>query len=217
MVDAAHSGRYNQFVYLWRKRSLHIALSVAAVLAVLPSYVWLYKLSGGSAAPTILRGDRFIVNRAAYDIRVPYSRIVLFHSGSPHRGDLVQAHLPCRPGIDVKRVLGLPGETIEVRENRVIVNRHPLPVQPLDSIDFSWVPPAYQIGSTVVMEDGHWAAYTPGKGQYRNTPAVQLGPGEYFVMGDNRDNSFDSRAFGPLPRKQIFSKVITVIPNRNKH
>jgi signal peptidase I len=204
-------------MHLWRKRSLHVVLLVAAVLAVLPSYVWLYKLTGSSAAPTILRGDKFIVNRAAYDLRVPYSRIVLFQTGSPRRGDLVQAHLPGRPGIDVKRVLGLPGETIEVRENRVIVNGRPLPVQPLDNIDFGWVPPTYQMGSSVVMEDGHWAAYTPGKDKYRNSPAVQLGPGEYFVMGDNRDNSLDSRAFGPLPRKQIFSKVITVIPNRNKH
>lgn len=202
---------------LLRKRNLRIVLLVAAVLAVLPSYVWLYELTGGSAAPTILRGDRLIVNHAAYDLRVPYSRIVLFHTGSPRRGDLVQAHLPGRPGIDVKRVLGLPGETIEVRENRVIVNGSLLPVQPLDNIDFGWVPSAYRMGSSVVMEDGHWAAYTPGKGQYRNSPAVQLGSGEYFVMGDNRDNSFDSRAFGPLSRKQIFGKVIAVIPSRNKH
>ncbi|MGA2361065.1 MAG: signal peptidase I [Candidatus Aminicenantales bacterium] len=191
-------------------------LLVTAVLVVLPSYLRLYSLTGGSAAPTILRGDRFVVNRAAYDLRVPYSRITLFRTRSLRRGDIVQAQLPARIGIDIKRVLGLPGETIEVRENRVIVNGRPLPVQSLDNIDFGWVPTAYRIGSTVVMEDGHWAAYTPGKNQYRSSPPVQLGPGEYFLMGDNRDNSFDSRAFGPVSRERIFGKVIAVIPTRQR-
>jgi signal peptidase I len=198
-------------MHLWRKRYLCVLLFVAAVLAVLPSYLRFYSLSGGSAAPTILRGDKFIVNRAAYDFRVPYSRIMLFRTGSLRRGDIVSAQLPTRVGFDIKRVLGLPGETIEVRENRVIVDGKPLPVQPLDNIDFSWVPTEYRIGSTVVMEDGHWAAYTPGKNQDRNSKPVRLGPGEYFLMGDNRDNSFDSRAFGPISRQRILGKVIAVI------
>lgn len=151
---------------------MRILLLVAVLLVILPSYLWFYSLTGASAAPTILRGDRFIVNRAAYDLRVPYSRITLFHTGSPRRGDMVQAQLPARIGFDIKRVLGLPGEKIEVHENRVIVNGRPLPVQSLDNIDFGWVPTAYGIGSTVVMEDGHWAAYTPGKNQYRNSSPV---------------------------------------------
>jgi len=185
---------------------------VGVVLAILPSYLWPYLLTGASEAPTILLGDTFIVNRAAYDLRVPYSRITLFHTGSPRRGDIVQAQLPAHIGLGIKRVVGLPGETIEVRENRVIVNGRPLPVQPLDNTDFGWVPAAHRMGSTVVMEDGHWAAYTPGKSQYRSSLPVQLGHGEYFLMGDNRDNSFDSRAFGLVSRERILGKAIAVIP-----
>ncbi len=194
----------------WLKRHVCAALLVAATLAVLPSYLRAYALTGASAAPTILLGDTFVVNRAAYDWRLPYSRTTLFHTGSPRRGDIVQAELPLHIGIAIKRVLGLPGETIEVRENRVIVNGRPLPVQSLDSASFGWVPPAHHVGSMVVMEDGHWAAYTPGKGQYRNSPPVKLGPGEYFLLGDNRDNSADSRAFGPVSRQQILGEVIAV-------
>jgi len=194
------------------KRHMRIMLLVGVLLAILPSYLWLYSLTGASEAPTILLGDTFIVNRAAYDLRAPYSRITLFHTGSPRRGDIVQARLPAKIGLGIKRVLGLPGETIEVRENRVIVNGRPLPVQTLDNTGFGWVPGSHSMGSTVVMEDGHWAAYTPGRSQHRSSSPVQLGPGEYFLMGGNRDNSFDSRAFGPVSRERILGKAISVIP-----
>jgi len=193
------------------KRLMRILLLLAIlVLASLPSYMPLYSLAGGSEAPTLLLGDRFIVNRAAYDLRVPYSRITLFRIGSPRRGDIVQARLPAQIGIGIKRVLGLPGETIEVREDLVIINGSPLPVQLLDRSDFGWVPAAHRMGSRVATEDGHWIAYTPGKGRDRSSSPVLLGPGEYFLMGDNRDNSLDSRAFGPVSREQILGKVIAI-------
>lgn len=196
----------------WFKRNLRMVLLVAVGFSILPSYLRSYSLSGASEAPTILLRDTFIVNRAAYDLRLPYSRVTLFHIGSPRRGDMVQAELPEGIGLAIKRVLGLPGETIEVRENRVTIDDRPLPATPLDSARFAWVPAAHHMGSTVVMEDGHWAAYTPGKSPHGNSAPVWLGPGEYFLMGDNRDNSLDSRAFGPVSRKWIVGKLIATLP-----
>jgi signal peptidase I len=195
----------------WLKRHLSVVLFVVVALGILPSYLWSYSLKGASEAPTILVGDIFIVNRAAYDLRLPYSSITLLHWGSPRRGDMVWALLPAHVGLAIKRVIGLPGETIELQENRVIVNGSPRPVQPLNTIDLGWVPSAHGMGSTVVMEDGHWAAYTPGKSRYRNSSPIQLGPGEYFLIGDNRDNSFDSRGFGPVSRSSILGKTIAVL------
>ena len=194
----------------WLKRHRYAVLAVLAMLGIVPGYLWPYSLSGASAAPTILVRDTVIVNRAAYDLRLPYCRIGV-RIASPRRGDIVLARLPDVPRPAFKRVIGLPGETIEVRENRVLIDGRPLPVQPLSASDFTWVPPAHRMGSTVVMEDGHWAAYTPGANPDRNSAPRRLAPGEYFLMGDNRDNSLDSRAFGPVDRDSIVGKSIAVL------
>jgi signal peptidase I len=202
-------------IFDWlKKHPRAILLAGLSALLVLPSYLRAYTLSGASAAPTVILGEKFLVNRAAYDLRLPYSRIALFQTGPIRRGDIVFADLPIHISA-IKRVMGLPGETIEVRENRVIVDGRALPVQPVDG-DFSWVSPQHHMGSTVFMEDDHWCAYTPGADQYRNSVSVQLGANQYFLMGDNRDNSVDSRAFGPVSRDRIVGKMIAVYSRTNR-
>ncbi len=201
---------YDRCMLGWLRRHCGGLLVAAGALAILPSYVWAYKLSGGSAAPTALMGDMFVVNRAAYDLRLPYSRITLLHTGSPRRGDLVQAWLPMHIGLAIKRVMGLPGETIEVHEHHVVINGRPLSVRPLNRSEFGWVPASHHVGTTVVMEEDHWVAYTPGAGEYRDCGAVKLSAGEYFLMGDNRDNSLDSRSFGPVARREIVGQVVAI-------
>jgi len=68
------------------------------------------------------------------------------------------------------------------------------------------------MGSVVVTEDSHWIAYTQGKSQYGNSAPLRLRPTQYFLMGDSRDNSLDSRAFGPISRELIIRKLIAVLP-----
>lgn len=78
--------------------------------------------------------------------------------------------------------------------------------------DFGWVPNAHPIGSTVETEDGHWITFTPGKNERRNHPPIPLAEGQYFLLGDNRDESFDSREFGPVPKDFFLGKAIAVPP-----
>jgi signal peptidase I len=195
----------------WLKKHVGPVLLVASGLSLVPAYLHAYTLSGPSDIPTVLMGDKVIVNRAAYKVCLPYSDVTLFRSGSPKRGDFVLLHVLSNPRLQFgffKRIMGLPGETIEIRENRVIVNNRPIPVRDLNPADFAWVPAAHPIGSVVQNEDGHWITFTPGKSERRNQPPIRLAEGEYFVLGDNRDDSEDSREFGPVSENLVLGKVI---------
>jgi signal peptidase I len=182
-----------------------------AGLSLAPAYLHAYKLVGISDIPTVLLGDKVIVNSAAYHLKLPYSNVTLFRTGLPKRGDFVLLHIlkdaRLRTGF-FKRIMGLPGEIIEIRENRVIVNGRTIPVRALNAADFGWVPQAHPIGSVVQSEDGHWITFTPGKSEHRNHRPTRLSDGQYFVLGDNRDDSEDSREFGPVSEDLLLGKVI---------
>ena len=195
----------------WLRRHLRVVALLLAGMSLVPAYLRAYELSGPSDIPTVLLGDKVIVNSAAYCVKLPYFNVRLFRSGSPKRGDFVLLQVLNNPRLRFrffKRVIGLPGETIEVRENRVIVNGRALPVTDLDPADFAWVPQSHPIGSVVQNEDGHWITFTPGRGPHRNHAPVRLARGEYFVLGDNRDDSEDSRGFGPVTEDLILGKAI---------
>jgi signal peptidase I len=189
-------------------RHIRTLLPVLIGLAILPSYLRAYKPITPSEAPSINIGDSFLVNQAAYALRLPYSNVKLLRTGSPRRGDMIQMLLPGKSHRIIKRVIGLPGETIEFRDNRVVVNGRMLPLQPLNRSDFNWVAPVNKIGTDVFNEDGHWISFTPGQGPCRNHAPVTLSPHEFFLVGDNRDGSLDSRIWGPIAEDRILGKVV---------
>jgi signal peptidase I len=195
-------------------RNLGIALAFLAVLSLLPAYLRAYTLTGPSDIPTLLLGDKAVVSNAAYGVNLPYSKVRLFRSGSPKRGDLVLLHILNDPGLRFpfcKRVMGLPGETVEIRENQIVVDGRPVRATNLNPADFVWVPRAHPIGSSVQNEDGHWITFTPGKSELRNYPPIRLAERQYFVLGDNRDDSKDSREFGPVSEDLLLGKVIVTL------
>jgi signal peptidase I len=199
------------------RRRLAVIAVIAAALACLPDYVSAYTVSGPSEAPTLLLGDRVIVNRAAYDLRLPYSTIRLARVGAPRRGDLVAFLVPNRNTLGLKRVAALPGDTVEMRENRLLINGIPADYEPLPRSDFDRVPPVHGLGTIVAVEkgagvEGYRITYTPGRSPVRSFGPVNVPDDCFFLLGDHRDNSNDSRMFGPLGRDLIFGKVVRVMP-----
>jgi signal peptidase I len=188
-----------------------VLVAAVSIVVVLPTYVRAFTVSGASDAPTLLRGDKVLVNEAAYWLRLPYSPIRLLHVARPRRGDLVRVRRPDLPVFAFKRVIGLPGETIEIREDRIMIDGRLLPLRELPRTDFAWVPKSHTMGSNVFDEDGHWAAFTPGAQPDRNMSALRLRSDEYFLLGDNRDASLDCRTWGPLKEDAIFGKIVFMI------
>ncbi len=124
---------------------------------------------------------------------------------------MIQLKFPIREFVGFKRVLGLPGETIEVRDGQVIINNSPLPVHHLAPADFACLPSNIRLGTFIGLELDHFVTYTPGLATNPNYPPVKLTANQYFLIGDNRDDSWDSRYFGPVSGDRIMGRVIAVL------
>jgi signal peptidase I len=200
----------------WRR---YVAALLLIAAACLPQYVSAYTVSGPSEAPTLLLGDRVIVDRAAYDLKLPYPTIRLARVGEPRRGDLGLFLVPNRNTLGLKRVVGIPGDCVEMKENRLTINGRPVEYSPLSRPDFDGIPPAHGLGTVVMLErgelnEGRRITFTPGNSTLRAFAPVDVPDESVFLLGDHRDNSNDSRAFGPIGRDLIGGKVVKVLPGR---
>jgi signal peptidase I len=155
-----------------------------------------FKIPAQSMAPGILRGDRILLNKAVYKIK------------APERGDVVVFMYPDdRRLYYIKRIVALPGDTIEIRGNRVLIND-----QPLSYSKLAPRPPLnFNPGSTVqaLEEDNHGRGYPilADGAQPADLPKITIPHGTCFVLGDNRSQSKDSRTFGPIPLADVKGRV----------
>lgn len=168
----------------------------------------------GSMQPTILVGDRIFVNKLAYDLKVPFTTWHLAEWAAPLRGDIVVMNSPLDGTRLVKRTVGLPGDIVELRDNRLIINGQPVDYTPLDTAIVGQVSGDKRQHSRFATEhlpvQSHAVMSTPGVPAARDFGPFQVPTGQYFVMGDNRDNSLDSRYFGAVDRRQILGKATAV-------
>ena len=163
----------------------------------------------GSMKPTIEEGDRVVVNKLAYDLKVPFTTIELVKWGDPKRGDIVVLFSPVDGTRLVKRVVGTPGDRIEMRENQLFVNGKAAKWREIGLEDDS------EQGSSLLVEENlagvnHEVMFTPQIPAVRSFGPVTVPAGRYFVMGDNRDNSNDSRFIGLIDRQRIVGKATAV-------
>lgn len=169
----------------------------------------------GSMEPTILVGDRIFINKLAYDLKVPFTTWHLAEWSNPRRGDIVVFYSPHDGMRLVKRVIGLPGDTIELRNEQLVINGTPVNDSPLGTDISGQLPKAERQGNLFATEKlpghEHRIMAIASLTAKRTFGPVQVPAGCYFMMGDNRDNSFDSRYFGVVQRKQIIGKATDVV------
>jgi len=192
----------------WWQELLREALIVAAIVIPIRSFVVApFKIPSSSMVPTLLVGDYLFVTRFDYGLRIPLTDIQLFPS-APKRGDVVVFVYPEDPSKDyIKRIVGLPGDLIEYRNNRLIINGHEMPLTYLG-------PYRYTMGNGMSASAERWREDLFGRPHevLRKEYSIRDGmwrvpKGCYFALGDNRNNSRDSRFWGCVPQKNLIGKA----------
>jgi len=208
---------------------------VIAFVLVLRSFFYEpFQIPSGSMMPTLLVGDFILVEKYAYGIKLPVLRNTVIETGKPERGDAVVFKYPPQPEIDyIKRVIGLPGDTVLYRNKKLYI-KSACSTEGVENIDCKkfkevdidivsqgdFVDQGYPL--TEADEDllgiGHKILFNPafaGRPEYFNQTGIRQGEwlvpqGQYFVMGDNRDNSLDSRFWGFVPEQNMVGKAVFI-------
>lgn len=191
-----------------------LAIMALIVFSARSSLADWYEVPSGSMLPTIQLGDRIFVNKLAYDLRIPFTSISLKQLGSPARGDIVVFIYPEDNHTDyVKRLVGLPGDEIRVVNDTLIINGNPVSRRVIDKDRL--LPGAdrgdrAQLYLETIDDVSHFVFEFP------SYPPENYGPKSvpddmYFMMGDNRDNSSDSRKWGFVPKKNLRGRALRVV------
>jgi signal peptidase I len=201
---------------------------VIVIVFVLRSFlVEPFKIPSGSMIPTLLVGDFILVNKFTYGIRLPVINKKVVAMGSPQRGDVIVFRYPVDPSLDyIKRVVGLPGDRIEYRNKRLTINGETLAVQRIDDYldrEKLYYSPRFveTLGGvdhqTLIEDDAPPFVAQVFQFPYRDKChynsqgfVCEVPTGHYFMMGDNRDNSQDSRVWGFVPDENLVGKAFFI-------
>ena len=209
----------NYLKKLWKEWRVFIFLVVFVVIPFKSSLADWNWVPTGSMNPTILEGDLIFVNKIAYDLRIPLTLHRIAKWSDPQRGDIVVCFSP-EDGIRlVKRVIAVPGDTISMRNDVLYINGQQLDYSRIDQKYTEYLPDKLKKASVLAMEDltghSHAVMLFPQAPAMRNFEPITIPEDSYFVMGDNRDNSRDSRVFGFVDRKLIVGQAKGVIGSIN--
>jgi len=181
----------------WTKTIVQLAVVVLVALAARSSLADHYVIPSGSMLPTLEIRDRVFVGKSAYGLRIPFTSVVLAGEELPDRGDVAVFRSPTDGSVFIKRVVALPGDTIRVSRGRVYVNGKQTRWEKEGEHTFE------------VLADRRYALRLADGGG-PDQPTVTVPSDSCFVMGDNRGNSQDSRAWGFLPLKNLRGRAASV-------
>ncbi|AIO67568.1 signal peptidase I [Burkholderia oklahomensis] len=189
-----------------------------------------FKIPSGSMVPTLLVGDFILVNKFDYGLRLPITNQKITEGRPLQRGDVVVFRYPKDESVDyIKRVVGLPGDTVAYQDKKLTINGQPVPETPLpDYFDEERMNYAKQFEETLgarrnaILNNPAVPPFVMGADDYPYRDNCQydsrgvvckVPPGHYFMMGDNRDNSADSRYWGFVPDKNIVGRAFFIWMN----
>ena len=181
---------------------------VLLVVFVLRSFLYEpFQIPSGSMIPTLEVGDFILVNKYTYGLRLPVSGTKVVPIGSPERGDVMVFFPPNDDRYFIKRVLGVPGDEIKIINNVVFVNG-----KKAEQTELGLVKGDARFLSAEENLDGvvHQIQKGVFPGRFGRDFSIKVPEGHYFMVGDNRDNSSDSRAWGPVPEENIVGKAVAV-------
>jgi signal peptidase I len=201
---------------------------VILIVFVLRSFLFEpFKIPSGSMIPTLLVGDFILVNKFTYGVRLPVINKKIVDMNSPQRGDVMVFRYPEDPSLDyIKRVVGVPGDTVSYQNKRLTINGKAVPTQKIGD----YLHPERLYYSEQILEkigdfehralnDTDAPAFIPDAARFPHREnctynaagvSCKVPAGHYFMMGDNRDNSRDSRAWGFVPEENIVGKAFFI-------
>jgi signal peptidase I len=189
-----------------------------------------FKIPSGSMIPTLLVGDLILVNKFHYGLRLPVLNTKLTEGTAPQRGDVMVFRYPPKPSLDyIKRVVGVPGDEVAYLNKRLSINGKPVPTNTLPEFFDEDVMRYFKQYEEVLgdkphrlLNDDNRPAFVPGADEFEfksnchysvEGVVCRVPQGHYFMMGDNRDNSLDSRYWGFVPDKNIVGRAFFVWMN----
>lgn len=168
----------------------------------------------GSMKPTIVEGDRILVNKMAYDLRIPLTHVSLLKLADPARGDIIVFDSKVSGKRLVKRVIGLPGELVEMRNNKLLIDGQALRYSAVSENSLALERLTLDKTESLLGLKHQIRVTQPGS-RLSNFAAIRIPNGMYLALGDNRDNSADSRVIGFIPRKEIIGRTNHVVMSLN--
>ena len=172
-----------------------------------------YHIPTGSMEPTIHVGDRIVVNKAAYQFRLPFTTVPIATFSEPSRGDVVVFDNPVNEVCMVKRIVGLPGDTIAIKNGFIAINGAPLPgtIEGMERLGENQ--DEYEVYYRERVGDSEVKIKRLPHRLNRAEFHLTIPAGHYFAMGDNRDNSADSRSWGLIRKQDLKGKAIGIFFN----
>lgn len=173
-------------------------------------------IPSGSMRPTLLEGDVVLVNRLAFDLKVPLTNVVVAHLGGPRQGDIVTFFSPADGRRLIKRLVALPGDTVEMRDKVLLVNGQAAEYRKIGVVAEHPSPDVTVHALRLYETTGSRTHVVQWFHKPNGATADTFGPivltaDHYLMLGDNRDDSADSRYFGLVPRELLIGRAVTVL------